>query len=163
MSNGYLIAASADLDAAHEIAEGFGLDVIDASGIADAEGAAAALANAPNVGLLLSNAAANDANYIALLRVVGVRVLRAQIILVDADARDAFSFLPSPWPVMALDEARTRAGALARQRQDAEQPAEPPAPPVEEHVEEKQLEAPPKKTKQRRPPQKNNRAPIPVR
>jgi hypothetical protein len=141
MSNGYLIAASADLDAAHEIAEGFGLDVIDASGIADAEGAAAALANAPNVGLLLSNAAANDANYIALLRVVGVRVLRAQIILVDADARDAFSFLPSPWPVMALDEARTRAGALARQRQDAEQPAEPPAPPVEEHVEEKQLEA----------------------
>jgi len=141
MSNGYLIAASADLGAAHEIADGFGLDVIDASGIADAKGAAAALANAANVGLLLSNAAANDANYVALLHIVGERVLRAQIILVEAGAREAFSFLPSLWPAMALDEARERAGALARQRQETEQPAEPPAPPIREHVEDEQPEA----------------------
>ncbi len=145
MSNGYLIAANADLAQAHEIADGFGLDVIDASDITDADGAAAALADAANVGLLLSNAAANDANYVALLRVVGARVLRAQVILVDADARDAFSFLPSIWPAMALDEARTRAGALASQRQEAEQPTEPPEapPPIRERREEEErAEAP---------------------
>jgi hypothetical protein len=137
MSNGYLIAASADVAAAHEIGEGFGLDVIDAGSVSDAEAAASAFANAANVGLLLSSAAAADAGFVALARTVAQRVQRAQLILVEADARDAFAFLPAEWPAMSLDDARTRAGALAQQRQDsegaagAEPPHAHPLPPTE--------------------------------
>ena len=42
MSNGYLVAAAADVAAAHDIGEGFGLDVIDASAVGDHDATATA-------------------------------------------------------------------------------------------------------------------------
>ena len=58
MSNGYIVAAAADLDAAHVIADGFGLDVIGADTTGDPAVTASALAAAPNIGLLLTARAA---------------------------------------------------------------------------------------------------------
>lgn len=116
MSNGYLLAADADLAGARDIADGFGLDAVGTSAFGDHEATAAALGASPNVGLILSNAAASDAAYVALLQTLAQRLLRAQLIVVDPDAREKFAFLPTIWPAMSLDEARTRAGALARQR-----------------------------------------------
>ena len=137
MSNGYLIAASGDISAAREIGEGFGLDVIDAGAVSDAEATANELANAANVGLLLSAAAANDASFVALVDAITRRVNRVQLILVEAEARDAFPSLPTMWPAMSLDDARARASALASQRQqsegatDDEPPHAHPLPPTE--------------------------------
>jgi len=119
MSNGYLLAAEADLAAVHDIGDGFGLVVIGAASLGDHEATATTLASAANVGIVLSSAAASDAN------------ARAQLLVADADARAAFQFLPSMWPVMSLDEARTRANAMLQQRQPAPAPVEPP-PPVAE-------------------------------
>ncbi len=119
MSNGYLLAAEADLAAAHEVADGFGLDVIDASSIHDPEATARALQGAANVGILLSAAGAADEKFMALLASVAAQVARAQLILAEADVRAAFAFLPETWPAMSLDEARTRAQALARNRDGA--------------------------------------------
>jgi hypothetical protein len=152
MSNGYLIAASGDVSAAHEIGAGFGLDVIDAGSVSDAEATANELANAANVGLLLSTAAAGDAAFVSLVRTIASRVNRAQLILVEANARDAFAFLPTLWPAMSLDDARARASALASQRQDSEgaTDGEPPhahplppaeAPPIRERPEEPAADA----------------------
>jgi hypothetical protein len=138
MSNGFLIAASADVAAAHDIGEGFGLDIVNGSAVGDADATATELANAANVGLLLSQAAAGDAAFVSLLQTIARRVNRAQIILVEADARDAFAFLPTLWPAMSFDDARTRAAALAAQRQqsegatDGEPPHAHPLPPAEE-------------------------------
>lgn len=131
MSNGYLLAAEADLAAVHDIGEGFGLVVIGATSLGDHEAAATTLASAANVGIVLSTAAASDANYVALLQALGERLLRTQLLVADADARAAFTFLPSMWPVMSLDEARMRANAMLQQRQPAPAPVEPP-PPVAE-------------------------------
>src|SRR5690349_289857 len=116
MSNGYLLAAGGDVAAAHEISDGFGLDVIDAGSIDDPDTAGSALAAAANVGLLISNASANDEKFVALLRALAQRLPRAQLILVDADARAALVFLPEAWPAMALEEARARSAELVRQR-----------------------------------------------
>lgn len=124
MSNGYLVAAAADLGAAHEIAEGFGLDVIDATSVRDAETTSAALADAANVGLLLSTDAARDEAFVALLRTLAARLQRAQLITVTGDARSAFDFLPAEWPAMSLDEARARSSELLRRRQAETPPAE---------------------------------------
>lgn len=117
MSNGYLLAAGADLGAAHEIADGFGLDVIDASAVHDAQTTSTALAAAPNVGLLLSVEAARDEAFVALVGGLATALERAQLILVTAEARGAFAFLPEAWPVMPLEEARSRARELVRRRQ----------------------------------------------
>ena len=117
MSNGYLVAAAADLAAAHEIADGFELDVIDASSVHDQQTTSAALAGAANVGLLLSNDAARDEAFVALLGSLATQLERAQLILVTEDARAAFAFLPAPWPAMSLDEARSRSDELMRRRQ----------------------------------------------
>jgi hypothetical protein len=152
MSNGYLVAASADVSTAHEIAEGFGLDVIDAASVGDHDATGAALAASANVGLILSAEAAQDEVFVALLRSLAGRLQHAQLIATTPEARAAFDFLPQTWPVMSLEDARTRSGAMARQRGqgESEEPAraeplppaatpevapEPPAPPVEEHVE----------------------------
>jgi len=116
MSNGYLVAAGADVAAAHEISDGFGLDVIDAATIGDPNSAASGLAAAANVGLLISSAAAGDAHYVAILRVLAQGLQRAQLIVVDADARTALSFLPDSWPAMSLDDARARSTELVRRR-----------------------------------------------
>ncbi|HRE45500.1 MAG TPA: hypothetical protein PKY87_16215, partial [Terricaulis sp.] len=83
MSNGYLLAARADLAAAHEISIGFGLDVIDAATVTDARVLGDALAAAANVGILLSSAAGADANYVALLRLLSGRLPGPQLILLD--------------------------------------------------------------------------------
>jgi len=117
MSNGYLVAAAADLAAAHEIADGFGLDVIDASSVHDQQATSAALAGAANVGLILSEAAARDEAFLALLGGLATQLERAQLILVTPEARGAFTFLPPAWPAMSIEEARMRAGELLRQRQ----------------------------------------------
>jgi hypothetical protein len=119
MSNGFLIAAAADLAAAHELADGFGLDVIDAS--ADHEATIAALANAANVGLILSVGAARDAAFTGLVNRIASRLERAQLIIVEPEARDAFSALPAAWPTMSFSDAQTRAHELVRRR-DAEAP-----------------------------------------
>ncbi|HJS79238.1 MAG TPA: hypothetical protein VJ748_01335, partial [Vitreimonas sp.] len=124
MSNGYLVAAAADLSAAHEIGDGFGLDVIDASSVHDQRATSAALAGAANVGLLLSNEAARDEAFVALLGSLATQLERAQLILATPDARDAFTFLPAAWPAMSLDEARSRAQELQRQRQAEAAPLE---------------------------------------
>lgn len=119
MSNGYLLAAESDIETARAIADGFGLDVISAGSIADRETTGAALAAAPNVGLILSAAAAQDEAYVTLLQSLAQRLERAQLILIEPNARDAFSFLPEAWPAMSLEEAQLRASELARQREDA--------------------------------------------
>ena len=116
MSNGYLLAAGDDVAAAHEISDGFGLDVIDAGSIDNPDTAGSALAAAANVGLLISSASANDEKFVALLRALAQHLQRAQLILVDADARAALPFLPEAWPAMALEEARARSAELVRQR-----------------------------------------------
>jgi hypothetical protein len=131
MSNGYLLAAEADIEAAREIGDGFGLDVIGAGAIGDHEAIGAALAGAANVGLVLSTAAAQDEAFVALLQSLAQRLPRAQLILVEPEARGAFSFLPDIWPSMSLDEARARSNELLRQRQGAQSAAgEPPAEPA---------------------------------
>lgn len=132
MSNGYLVAASADAAAAREIGYGFDLDVIETDTISDAEATSAALASAPNVGLLLSNAAAADERFVTFMQTLATRLQRAQLITVDAEARAAFAFLPESWPVMPLADARARAAALAQQRQpqtETPPPAPTPEPP----------------------------------
>jgi hypothetical protein len=148
MSNGYLIAAGPDLVAAHEISDGFGLDVIDPASVGDIEAAGPALAAAANLGVLLSTAGAADSAFVALLQSAAAHAQRAQLILVDADARAAFPFLPEAWPAMSLDEARSRSAELVRRRDtpaDSE-PAQaaplPPAPAPEASIEQPPQEAP---------------------
>src|SRR5437763_1915750 len=118
MSNGYLIAVGADVAAAHEIGDGFGLDVIDAASIGDPDTAASGLAAAANVGLLISSAAAEDAHYVAILRALVQGLGRAQLIVVDSNARAALPFLPEAWPAMSLDDARARSAELVRSRDE---------------------------------------------
>jgi hypothetical protein len=136
MSNGYLLAAEADLETARGIADGLGLELISAASIADHEATGAALAAAPSVGLILSAAAAQDQAFVALLRSLAQQLSRAQLILVEADARAAFAFLPENWPAMALEEARMRASELARQREAATGGAAEQAPRAEEAPQE---------------------------
>ncbi len=135
MSNGFLVAAAADASAVRGIGDGFGLAVIDTATITDVEGAIAELSNAANIGIVLSNAAASDARFVAFTQALGARLLRAQLIVAEADAREKFAFLPTMWPVMALDEARTRAAALAQQRAPQTEEPAPVAPPVEQELE----------------------------
>lgn len=146
MSNGYLIAVGADVAAAHEISEGFGLEVIDAASIGDPDAAASGLAAADNVGILISAASAGDAHYVAILHALAQHLQRAQLILVDADAHAALPFLPEAWPTMALDDARARATELVRRR-DAAPDGDPqhaaPIPPALEPASEAQSESEP--------------------
>ncbi|MBY0566053.1 MAG: toll/interleukin-1 receptor domain-containing protein [Hyphomonadaceae bacterium] len=149
MSNGYLVAAPADAAAAREIGYGFSLEVIETDTIGDPDATSAALASAANVGLLLSNAAAADERFVAFLQTLATHLQRAQLIIVDAEARAAFAFLPESWPVMPLADARARAAALAQQRQPETQtppPAPTPEPPPvepETHAEDPVTAAPP--------------------
>lgn len=117
MSNGYLVAAGADAAAAYELGDGFGLDVIEADLITNHDAVSAKLAQAANVGLVLSNAAAEDRTFVALVQVLATRLNGAQLIVAEPEARAKFAFLPEAWPAMSLADARTRASALARQRQ----------------------------------------------
>lgn len=152
MSNGYLVAADADLETARLLADGFGLDLIESSSVGDPQTVAAALTAASNVGVVVSAAAAQEATFVALLEAIAQRVGRAQLILAQPDARAPFPFLPETWPVMSLDDARARATELVRRREteigdeppraaplppapeppapETELPAEEPAPPV---------------------------------
>jgi hypothetical protein len=127
MSNGYLVAASVDLAALDDIAQGFGLDIIAAHAITDRDAVGAALAGAANIGIVLSVPAAREDAFVALLQVLADRVKSAQLILVEPDALRAFAFLPALWPTMSIEEARARAAALLQGRQQAEAPT-PPAP-----------------------------------
>ncbi|MDX2277382.1 MAG: toll/interleukin-1 receptor domain-containing protein [Hyphomonadaceae bacterium] len=124
MSNGYVLAAKADMAVGQEIAQGFGLELIALTTITEME--TATLVGAANLGLILSQAAARDAGYTTILRVLAARAPRAQLIAVEADARASFPFLPAGWALMTLDEARNRLAEMARRRAQAEAP--PPAP-----------------------------------
>ncbi len=135
MSNGYLAAAAADISAAAEIGAGFGLDLVDASALTDPVAAGATFADAANVGLILSQASAVDPAFRALLEVLAQVLARAQLILVEPEARAAFAFLPVDWPAMSLQEARMRAQALSPA------PAVEQAPPPPELEREPELEA----------------------
>lgn len=115
MPNGYLIAAGADLAAARELAEGFELDVLEFAALGD--GAVSLLASAQNVGVLLSFAATRDAAFFALVQKLSLKLPRAQLIVVDANAVQMFGFLPQGWPAMPFEEARRRAIELKRRRQ----------------------------------------------
>jgi hypothetical protein len=136
MSNGYLLAAEADIAAAREMAAGFGLETIDANTLGSQQAAAAALAGADNVGIVISHAATRDAAFVALTLALSTSLRTAQIIVVEASAREAFPFLPSAWPTMTFDEARSRSAELVRRRAEheaaaAEPPRAHPLPPPE--------------------------------
>jgi hypothetical protein len=143
MSNGYLVAAEADIPAAREIAEGFGLDVIGASSLGDQQATVAALTNAANVGLILSTTATRDAPFVSLLHQLAERLGSAQLIVVTPEARGAFGFLPQTWATMAFDEARSRSNELLRRRQAEAGPGEDseraqPLPPTQQQEEQPQ-------------------------
>ena len=114
MSNGYIVAADADIAAVREIADGLDIELIAASAIADHAAVAAALAGAPRVALVLSAPAAEDANFVALLRTLAEQLASAQLILIAPEARAAFDYLPEAWPSIALEDA------LAHARESAE-------------------------------------------
>ncbi|MEQ1619535.1 MAG: hypothetical protein ABL883_14465, partial [Terricaulis sp.] len=131
MSNGYLVAAGVDLATLDDIAQGFGLDIIAAHTITDREAVGAALAGAPNIGIVLSVPGAREDAFVALLQVLATRLKSAQLILVEPDALRAFAFLPALWPTMSIEEAHTRAAALLQGRQSASSvEAPPPAAPI---------------------------------
>lgn len=135
MSNGYLLAANADLPDLGEVASGFGLEPVSAATFGTDAAAAAAMQGAANVGIVLSRAATRDAGFVALLHILARSLRSAQLILVEPDARTAFGFLPDTWPVMALADAQSRAIDLLRRRaeqQDSETPRAHPLPPVQE-------------------------------
>jgi hypothetical protein len=133
MSNGYLVAAEADIEAAREIGDGFSLAVLDIGAARDPGAVAATLANADNVGLLLSKSSTRDAAFFGLLQSLAQKLPRAQLILVEPDAISGFGFLPQHWPAMSLEEARRRASALVERRA---------GPPESAPVEESQGAAP---------------------
>lgn len=131
MSNGYIVATEADRAAALDVAEGFGLDLIGPDAFGDAT--VATLSRAPNVGLLITEAAAHDAQFVTLMRGLTLQLRTAQLILASPEARSAFSFLPEVWPAMSLDEARARAQELSRRRAASnETPHAQPLPPAAE-------------------------------
>jgi hypothetical protein len=130
MSNGYLLAANADLPDLGDVAAGFGLDTVGAATLGSHEATATELQSAANVGIVLSHAATRDASFVALLHVLARSLRTAQLILVEADARDAFGFLPETWQAMALADARARATDLSRRRAEAETNATPRAHPL---------------------------------
>ena len=135
MSNGYLLAAKADLPDLGEVASGFDLQAVSTSAFATDEAAAAAMQSAANVGIVLSRAATRDAAFVALLHVLARSLRTAQLILAEPDARAAFGFLPEAWPAMALGDAHARATDLLRRRaeqQDRDTPRAHPLPPVQE-------------------------------
>lgn len=126
MSNGYLVVSEADREAAYTLGDGFDLDVIGAATLGDSDATATALTGAANVGLVLSNAAAGDAAFVALLHALAQRVGVAQLIVVEPEARAAFAFLPEAWPIMPIAVALERAGELTRRRQAGAGANEPP-------------------------------------
>lgn len=152
MSNGYLAAATADRAVADEIGYGLDLDVVFAGAHASHEAAANALAQGANVGLILSHAAMRDAAFMALLQALAGKLARAQLIVVEPDAANAFAFLPGDWPVMQLDEALRRARHAASRRNApmdetpvhaAPLPVEPPPAAAPEPAPQPEPEAPP--------------------
>ncbi|MEZ5970496.1 MAG: toll/interleukin-1 receptor domain-containing protein [Hyphomonadaceae bacterium] len=135
MSNGYLLAANADLPGLGDIASGFDLQAAGAMAFASDEAAAAAMQSAANVGIVLSHAATRDASFVALLHALAGSLRTAQLILVEPDARAAFGFLPETWQDMPLETARARAVDLLRRRaeqQDGVTPHARPLPPTQE-------------------------------
>lgn len=136
MSNGYLLAANADLPGLGEIAEGFDLLPVGASDLGGHDATVAAMQNAANVGLVISHAATRDASFVALLHVLARSLRSAQLILAEPDARSAFGFLPDAWPSMPLQDALTRARDLVQRKQERERgitmPQARPLPPIEE-------------------------------
>jgi hypothetical protein len=137
MSNGYLLAAEADIAAAREMGAGFGLETIGANSLGAQPAAVAALAEAANVGIVISHAATRDAAFVALVLALSTSLRTAQVIVVEADAREAFPFLPAAWPAMPFDVARSRSAELVRRRAEheaaaaAEPPRAHPLPPAE--------------------------------
>lgn len=136
MSNGYLAAATADREIAEEIGYGLDLDLVRAGSPGENEAAAARMAQAPNVGLVLSHAAMRDTAFVSLLQTLAGKLARAQLIVVEADAANAFAFLPADWPTMQLADALRIARISAERRnapteqapvQAAPMPAAPPA------------------------------------
>ncbi|MGE0597742.1 MAG: hypothetical protein AB7P07_15400, partial [Hyphomonadaceae bacterium] len=163
MSNGYLVAAEPDLAAAHELGDGFGLDVIDPATAGDHEAVAAALAGAANVGLLLSRAAAESSPFRQLLALLPARLGTPQLILADPDAQMALPGLPAHWPAMTLGEARRRALELIRRRELEQAQAAPPPVEPEAATPEPQVNAaaePPTPTEQEEPAPAPLAAPI---
>ncbi len=139
MSNGYLLAAEADLPGLQDVAGGFGLDAVSAHTLGSLDATATAMQGAANVGIVLSQAATRDASFIALLHVLARSLRSAQLILAEPDARAGFGFLPDVWPTMALSDAVARATDLLRRRAESETstgetPRAHPLPPVEQET-----------------------------
>ncbi|MGH6952425.1 MAG: toll/interleukin-1 receptor domain-containing protein [Vitreimonas sp.] len=136
MSNGYIVAADADIAAAREIAEGLNLEVIDAGAVTDHAAVTAALARAPSVAVVLSAAAAENVNFAALLRTLAGELASAQLIAIAPEARAAFDYVPQAWPTMSLEEALERARRHAQEHEAGEQPAAPRDEPAPETTQE---------------------------
>ncbi|MGE0742565.1 MAG: toll/interleukin-1 receptor domain-containing protein [Hyphomonadaceae bacterium] len=120
MSVGYLLAATADIAVARDIADGFDLDVIDAASIGDYQNTASALAGAANVALLLSHASTRDDAFVSLCRAVAQKLPRAQLIVINPEVRVRFVMFAADWPAMSADDARRRAALLAQHRDQSE-------------------------------------------
>lgn len=175
MSNGYLIAAAADLEAAHAIGEGFGLDVIDMRDVIDRDTTAAALAQAPNLGIVISAASAHDEAFAAMLHLLAQRLQNAQLISLEGDPRAVFAFLPPAWPTMSYEEAARRAnirrgGEPPAREPDRAHPLPPPPPqepppappPVVDAQPEPEPEPPPAPESEPQPEAPTEDAPAPV-
>ncbi|ANP47049.1 toll/interleukin-1 receptor domain-containing protein [Candidatus Viadribacter manganicus] len=139
MSNGYLLAADADLPGLQDVASGFGLQAVGANTLGSLEATAGAMQGAANVGIVLSDAATRDVAFMALLHLLARSLRNAQLILAETDARTDFGFLPEAWPTMALSDAVERARDLLRRRAESEasaneEPRAHPLPPVEQEV-----------------------------
>ncbi len=139
MSNGYLLAADADLPGLQDVASGFGLDPVSTHALGSLDATATAMQGAANVGIVLSHAATRDASFVALLHVLARSLRSAQLILVEPDARAGFGFLPEIWPAMALSDAVARATDLLRRRAESEASADEtprahPLPPMEQEA-----------------------------
>lgn len=166
MSNGYLLAADADLSGLHDIASGFGLDAVSAHTLGSLDATATAMQGAANVGIVLSHAATRDASFVALLQVLARSLRSAQLILAEPDARASFGFLPEVWPAMALDDAVARATDLLRRRAESEAsagetPRAHPLPPVEQETHDLAPEPEPEPTPSPEPEPEPEFAPEP--
>jgi|CXWL01.1.fsa_nt_gi outer membrane biosynthesis protein TonB len=139
MSNGWLIAADADAEVGAELAAGFELSLVRPGPQDTHATALAGLSEAANVGVLMSNAAARDPDFVALVRLLASQ-RGAQIILAEPEARGLFPFAPDAWPVLTQEEALRRARLAASRRAG---PLPPPVAPEPEAAPEPEPQAEP--------------------
>src|SRR5262249_54067874 len=73
---------------------------------------------------------ARDGAFYALVQKLSIQLPRAQLIVVEPEARGMFGFFPQNWPMMSFEEAHRRATELKRRREPPPFPPQEPQPPV---------------------------------